>query len=504
MRVILLVHRYLGVAVGLLMTLWCLSGFVMMYQSYPSLTAAERLDGLEPLRLSGCCAVEALLVEDAIAVDGSAPAPAFRIEMLGGEPIVRLGGPGAGAAAAGIVSLRTGEARLGFTDAELLHIAREFGRGNGIAGEPRPLGVVEIDQWTVQAARRNRPVHHFAFDDAAGTEIYLSGASGEVFQDTNRRERVLTWLGAIPHWLYPTQLRQNGPLWLQVVIWTSVIGLFLAATGIYVGITRYASAKRHGRVSPFRGSWYWHHITGLVFGILALTWVFSGLMTVDPGGVLSGGPSDYARQLRGEATLAELRRFLSAVGSAELPRDLKQLESAPFDGRLYVIGTRSDGTRLRLDANAQAAPLRRRDVEAAVAQLPAAVGEFSVLRSEDSFYYGHKGTVDLPVYRVILGDDEATRLYINETTGAVRTVGAKHRISRWIRTGLHDFDFAGLRVRPVWDVVVGLLLVGVTLVCGTGTWLAFKRIGLDGRRIRARWRRLARARVTRKRAQASA
>ena len=37
-RVLLFVHRYLAVAVGLLMALWCLSGFVMLYQPYPELT----------------------------------------------------------------------------------------------------------------------------------------------------------------------------------------------------------------------------------------------------------------------------------------------------------------------------------------------------------------------------------------------------------------------------------------------------------------------------------
>ncbi len=39
MRTILIVHRYLGVAIGLVMTLWCLSGFVMMYRGFPAVSA---------------------------------------------------------------------------------------------------------------------------------------------------------------------------------------------------------------------------------------------------------------------------------------------------------------------------------------------------------------------------------------------------------------------------------------------------------------------------------
>ncbi len=43
MRLLIILHRYVGVAVGLLMVLWCLSGFVMMYQSYPRLDPADRI-----------------------------------------------------------------------------------------------------------------------------------------------------------------------------------------------------------------------------------------------------------------------------------------------------------------------------------------------------------------------------------------------------------------------------------------------------------------------------
>jgi hypothetical protein len=37
-----------------------------------------------------------------------------------------------------------------------------------------------------------------------------------------------------------------------------------------------------------------------------------------------------------------------------------------------------------------------------------------------------------------------------------------------------------LRVRPVWDLVVLLLLAGVTGVCVTGAWLGIQRIVRDG------------------------
>ena len=46
-RPLIILHRYVGVVLGVLMTVWCLSGFVMMYQPYPATSAAERQAGLE-------------------------------------------------------------------------------------------------------------------------------------------------------------------------------------------------------------------------------------------------------------------------------------------------------------------------------------------------------------------------------------------------------------------------------------------------------------------------
>lgn len=473
---ILVTHRYLAIGVGLLMTLWCLSGFVMMYQGYPQLTEAERIKGLAPLQLANCCNVAELPFADDV------QAPDVRIEMLLGAPVLRIAAP---RSPARTFDLRTGLATPELDAAQALEVAREYGLRHALGGAPRLVGTVDIDQWTIQSARRHQPLYLVAFDDRAASEIYVSGLTGEVIQDTNRRERVLSWLGAVPHWLYPTKLRQNGPLWSDIVIYTSLVGTFLAITGLYVGIARFRRRCDGRWGSPFRGWWYWHHIGGLIFGVLTLTWVFSGLMTMNPWGALvGGGASDHVRTIRGEATWAEAKKLLGSA--AALPEhEFVQLTSAPFDGRFHALAVGADGTRARLDVTGSTvAPLRHAEIDEAVAKLGVAVAESVLLENEDGYYYGHKSEVDLPVYRVILGDEQRTRLYIHPLTGRTRGVDATMRTARWIRFGLHDFDFAGLRVRPIWDVVVLLLLAGVTAVCITGTWLAWKRVRLDFRRLR--------------------
>jgi uncharacterized iron-regulated membrane protein len=484
MKVILLVHRYLAVCVGILMVLWCLSGFVMMYQSFPELSNEQRLNGLEPLNFARCCNLGELALPD------DAPAPGFRVEMLLGDPVLRMAGGNRLGGATPVTNLRTGQPLEELSERDVLQVAQVYGTGNGIEGTPRSLGLVEIDQWTLQTAARNAPTYKIAFDDPGANEIYISASSGEVFQATNRRVRVLSWFGAIPHWIYPTILRQNGALWTNVVIWTSIAGSFLAATGMYVGISRLRRNKKGEIASPYRGWWYWHHVSGLVFGVLALTWVFSGLMTMGPWGVLSGGRNNpaFREAIVGAPTWQEAKQFLAAAGRLDEAR-YKQIQPAPFAGKLYFIAHSADGTRARFDAAAQTAVLDEAQVAAAVAQLPGTVREFTQMNTEDSYYYGHHGEADLPVWRVLMDDEDASRLYINNDTGAMRAIGSTGRWSRWIRTGLHDLDFPVLRIEPVWYIVVSLLLAGVTALCMIGTWLAIKRVRMDFRLYRAKLRR---------------
>jgi uncharacterized iron-regulated membrane protein len=468
LRILLFVHRYLAVAVGLLMALWCLSGFVMLYQGYPELTRAEQLQGLEPLDLDGCCRAEFL--------PGDAePARPFRIEMLNGTPLLRQ--PGVRP-----FLLHNGEPLAGLQQEDLLHIAAEHARRRGIKGAPRLLGTVDVDQWTIENARRQQPVQHFALQDPAGTELYLNGATGEVFQETNRRERVLSWMGAIPHWLYPTFLRRNGPLWAQIVIWTSVAGCFLAATGLYVGISRLRRRSSDGRLSsPFHGWWYWHHLAGLFFGVLVLTWVFSGLLTMNPWGLLEGSEAgaSVAAQVSRPAPTAELRRFLQALPQLASAGQYRRLRGQSFDGHLYVLAERGDGSVLRLDSSAQPAPLSEQDVRSLAARLDTGVRSLELMAQEDAYYYGHKEAVELPVYRIILGDSQQTRLYIRPATGEISIVDIDARRTRWWERALHGLDFRGLRMRPLWDIVALLLLAGATLVTVTGSWMAIQRVRRD-------------------------
>jgi hypothetical protein len=105
---------------------------------------------------------------------------------------------------------------------------------------------------------------------------------------TTTSHRFWNWLGTIPHFLYFQSLRMQQQLWSQTVIWTSLLGTFLTVVGLILGVAQFGRGKR-GKISPYRGWFYWHHVMGLIVGVLTLTWVFSGLVSMNPWGFLESG-----------------------------------------------------------------------------------------------------------------------------------------------------------------------------------------------------------------------
>ena len=348
--------------------------------------------------------------------------------------------------------------------------------------------MIDKDQWTVEDAPRRGPVYRIALNDPAGSVLYVSQRSGEVVQATDGRSRFWGWLGAVPHWLYPTVLRQDARLWDAVVVWIALIGCFLTATGLWIGIVR---LKRYpsGRWSPFRGWQYWHHLAGLFFGVMTLAWVASGLFTMNPWGFLdtSVGETEQ-RAVAGGVDPADLKRFLGMVSLAP-GGHVAALEGAPLAGRLFVLERFADGSARRLDGDGKAAPLGRDALAAALTRIGGPpMTDLTLMRRSDAYYYpGYEHPAPLPVWRAQQAGPDRRAYYFDPVSGdLLLALGDTARASRWLRTGLHDLDFPGVRTRPIWDILALTLLLGVTVSCVTGTWLGLKRFIFDLGRLRAR------------------
>jgi hypothetical protein len=216
-------------------------------------------------------------------------------------------------------------------------------------------------------------------------------------------------------------------------------------------------------------------VPGLVFGIFALTWVASGLVSMNPWGLFeSGAANPIATEISGSHVKASIR----ALAGAALPANVVSVDSAPFGGQLYLVMSSRDGSRTRLDAQGTPAPLARADVKDFLKTLGAASMP-ELITSEDAYYFTHHREIALlPAYRAILGDEQRTRLYIDPISGVVLSaVDSNSRRYRWLHEGLHRMDFTPtLRARPVWDGVMLFLMCGVATVCSTGAILGIRRL----------------------------
>jgi uncharacterized iron-regulated membrane protein len=469
-RLLFLLHRYLGIAVGALMLMWCASGVVMMYVGYPTLDESARLEKLEALDWRQCCRVDAATAAEVPPVGGA------QIEMLAGRPVLLV----RSAADSRLIDLSSGALIKRVSPLEAAATAQRFVAENSMA--PLLLDLIRDDQWTVAGDfAKDRPLYRFALRDTAGSEIYVSSTTGRAVQRTTRRARFWNWVGAVPHWLYFSQLRRHAALWNWIVVYTALIGCFLAGLGLFIGIRQLRDQPK-GRWSPYQGMNLWHHYAGLMFGIFALTWVFSGLLSMNPWGWLQGAGAEAERAaLRGPpASLARIDVAVQAIADNLSAADLVSLEAAPFNGQLFFVAHDVGGVRRRLDAKGQIATLDTADLKFLGDALGSAgAATPRLIAAEDDFYFSHQAErAALPVYRVLRGKGSATRYYVDPVSGLlIAKIDAGAQYYRWFHQGLHRMDFtAALRSRPVWDILMLLLMSGVTAVCATGAYLGYRRV----------------------------
>lgn len=484
-------HRWLGIAGCLTFLTWFASGIVMMYARMPVLAPEERLARADVLDLSSLTVTPAQAAGAAAVRVGSR----LSVVMAEGRPAYRFADSGTRSGAT-IVFGDTGELFAGADLESARRAARRYVSDSKT--RLRDDGVlVDPDQWTLQA-RAQLPAYRFAVDDAAGTQVYVSRRSGEVILRTTARERFWGYLGPVLHWLYFTPLRRNGGLWSDVVIWTSLAGCVVCLSGLIWGLLRISPTRRFRiagtqQASPYAGAMKWHHYSGLIFGVVTLSWTFSGLLSMGPWNVLSSRDLAVIRQqlsspitASDSASAADIRRAV-----ARLAQDVtvKELQRVVVDGRTYWYALDApDATEAHLWTEAALGPRRplprldhryvdaaapedgtfrtfddatlRRVAEGAMHDVP--IADASWQTAHDGYYYDARGQRALPVLRVRYANDARTWLYLDPAAGAVTLAHDRTtRTGRWLYQGLHSLDFPVLYdKRPLWDIVVIILSLG--------------------------------------------
>jgi hypothetical protein len=348
--------------------------------------------------------------------------------------------------------------------------------------------LMQADQWTIEQ-RGQLPLHKIAVDDSDLTQIYISPSDGDVALITTRRSRALAWIAAIPHWLYFRSLRVKDGAWRALVIGASGIGCILAVIGLLVGIVQFRKSSPH---IPYARWMRWHYLTGAFFGVITFTWVFSGMLSMEPYDVfahkglsLSGDP--FAARLE----MATFPSFdVGAMNRLLSGREVKEIEFTRMQDEPYYL-VRTVPERLIVDARTfqirreafSKESLERRIASVTPNDVP--IVESQMLTDYDSYYYSRAREAPLPVLRVKFGDSENTWLYVDPQTSRIVTGMARiNRIERWIYTGFHDLDFSfWFYRRPLWDIGLITLSLGGLTSSLIGLCVGFKRLFRGIRRI---------------------
>jgi hypothetical protein len=476
-RSAIMAHRWLGVGLCLLFSLWFLSGIGMMYWDFPSVTEADRLERSERLNHGDIH----ITPDQAYGALGASGAPtAVHLSMFDGRPVYRF----RTGRSDRLVYADTGEVLRDVSRAALDRIAASWTGQDVNTANIEP--VAAVDQWTVQGTLRTlRPLWKYSWSN--GEQVYVAQSTGEVVQYTTSASRRGAYLGPIPHWLYFTPLRKRQLAWSRVVIWTSGIGTVTALLGMTIGVWTYSPSKRYryDRAPshlPYRGQKRWHAILGLVFGLGAATWAFSGMLSMDPfpgmGGDARGG--EIGRTLRGRIEMSAFGSKRPGEALAQLGRaDVRDLELGSFAGDPVYVATLAGGTTHIVPMAGE--PRDEFDgsrIADAVMRATRSSGGAAIQRLDayDRYYLDRHRRRPLPVILVRVNDPDHTRYYIDPKTARVVAVySSRSWVTRWLYHGLHSLDFPWLYDhRPAWDIVVITFMLGGAALSITSIVLAWR------------------------------
>ncbi|MEH6357896.1 MAG: PepSY domain-containing protein [Pseudomonadales bacterium] len=492
-RYLYLGHRWLGIVMCSFFAMWFFSGVVMMYVGFPSLTETERLNGLPILKAEQIKLPVTALSKD---LSNQTSIEQLTLTTVLNRPAYLLktaDQPWRGMYA------DNGELFSGISKKQSLAAARHFAGQSHIATTDIHYAEQLLqDQWSVSSSLEPyRPLHRIELGDTAGQQLYISALTGQVVRDTNHTERLWNWLGANLHWIYPVQLRKHPELWSDVVIWLSLLGLVSLITGSVIGILRLRVKKPYRGTSytPYRGLMKYHHLLGLSCLLFLSTYLFSGLMSMNPWDIFSE-KKDFSTQLQryqtnGNSMLVDnaLATILALQQILTSNPQTKEVHWHWLGGKAYsVLNTTSQQIVLQPD-NSKAI-LADKIQRALPSLIPgSSIESQQFLNQYDLYYYSHhERSRPVPILRVIFNDEESSWFHIDPSTGEVlEKLTSAARLQRWLFNALHSFDFSFLiNHRPVWDVLVITLCSLGFVFSATSLVIAWRRLTFRRKRERSK------------------
>ena len=217
----------------------------------------------------------------------------------------------------------------------------------------------------------------------------------------------------------------------------------------------------------------WHHILGLFVGLVIVSWIVSGWLSMDHGRLFSS-PSptnEVAAAVRGgsygavsgKASIADLSTYPPAM----------EFSFHAFDGVPIIVGKTVKGpfTLSALDPDLVAKVVDK-------AFSGGSVQRWGFVSPNDIYTQLREGQLPEKTIRVELSDPHKTWVHIDGRSGEILSImDQSRRIYRWLFNGLHSLDVPGLAdKRPLWDILMLALLLAGSAASLTSVVLGLKRI----------------------------
>lgn len=467
------IHKVLGIALGILLLVWFFSGLVMIYHTFPSVNEYDRLKKMDPLSPEGLPSIESL----ATRLPAGETIRKLTLDSYMGIPCFHIQG-------------KENSYDLPADSSYQLPATPDFNR---IATHwvDAPIARIdtlnELEQWIpFSRLRQEFPIYKYHFADKSKHQLYLSSKTGKVLQLTDAKSRFWAWMGPIPHWIYFTSLRQDLIRWSQVVVWLSGIGCVMCIAGLYLCVRDIRLARQRGKMlTPYKKFWFkWHHLGGTLFGIIVLTFCFSGMMSLAnvQGWILTPklpfNPQVRMNQITPSLTDYKLdyREALAAY-----PGEVRQLTWDAFGSYpIYTLAAEKMGKGHWVDASTE----QLRPLELTQEQIRKVIEEvhgqenkihFEWLDHYDTYYLPRKYRAPLPVWKVTIDDVDQSAYYINPQRGTSRYQNTSSRWQHWAYPALHSLQFRFLAERPWLRLaVLWILMLGGTFVSLSGVYLSIR------------------------------
>lgn len=365
-----------------------------------------------------------------------------------------------------------------------------------IAKKWLPYDVVKVDTlrdlgvWVIQPKyEKDLPIYRFYYDDPDKTELFISGTSLNPIQQTNFKQRLWSYFGAIPHKFYIPSLRKNTETWKKIVTVGGVFCFIAALSGLIEGIIILRRRfKKTGKIGNPYKKWPMrlHFGFGICVGLFLITWGISGIFAMNKVPEWLSPTKDELsitqNTLWGKKELPDSCYLLTPATLLKEYPELKTFEKQHF-GSFPAIKAVIGDSAYYFDATSET-PLRMHIPDSAVRkQISKITGDslYFTIRKLNNFteYYMPRlrGQANLPVYEVKIEDNVGSTVYIDPSDGYMRYITNHKRIRKWLFEGFHYWNINGFyTVKPVWTIAIWAACISCIIVCLTGIIITFNKI----------------------------